>query len=93
MADTLGPLDPARIPAIPERTWLRNSQSGYAYRVQETEASATDDDQVPGWALQAFREAPVPGWPQHHQDRSLSFRLGADLSVMSFVARSAERLF
>lgn len=84
MADTLGVVDPEVIPAVPDPAWLRNSQSGFAYRVQE------DAD---GWQLQAIREAPQPGWPEFQQGRTLPYRIGAGVKAMSFVAESSGRWF
>ncbi|MFK5955780.1 MAG: tetratricopeptide repeat protein [Planctomycetota bacterium] len=84
MADTLGALDPERIPAELDGSWLHNQQSNFAYQVK-----ASND----AWKLLAFRDAPAPGWPKFQQARQLPFRIGAGVNAMSFVAESSGRWF
>ncbi len=85
MADALGPLVPARVPARLDGAWHAHTQSGARYRAESAERG--------GWRLAQEWSIAAPGLPPARREMPLRWRIGAGVQDMSFVAVEQGRWF
>lgn len=84
MADALGPLDPGRVGARPDGSWVEHAPSGFRYRVEEGEH---------GWILAQELSAPPADLPPPRREIELVARIGAGVQDLAFAAAERGRWF